>query len=237
MSEKKPYMDIESEFDPDLVYIVRKYSCEDAKWHMEHGFKDIVKKYSDLDLPKQDLIEAWKNVETGINKLADLAEVLEEYRLPAQGITIEQLFESKEELQAYLDLTTTIKEMLVKYDTAKDAIIVHYNKLASAAVILAGESNVYKELEKKEFRNKVYKTVFPTLDEGLAALKELQKKSDQANDAYTSYLLFIKNDPIISQMTSFEDSKTEPLGKRKSFSEECKIFVEEKIKEIYKENE
>jgi len=154
-------------------------------------------------------------------------------------MTLEQLSntDSTGELQAYLDLSKIVKEIMVKYAAAKDVTVAYYSKLASAAVSLAGEANVYAELEKKEFRDRVYKIVFPTLDEGLAALKELQGKTDLANHAYISYLNFMKTNPLFSQIVDIDDYETEPLGKRRSFSEECKRFTEEKIKEIYRENE
>jgi hypothetical protein len=45
MSEEKPFMDIESEFDPGLIYVVRKYSVEEAKWQMDNGGREILEKY------------------------------------------------------------------------------------------------------------------------------------------------------------------------------------------------
>lgn len=245
MSEK-PYMDIESEFDPKLMQIVRKYSLEERKWSMEHGGREILEKYPDLaseSLPVKDVIETWKNVETGINPLADLVERIEKLILPELGdIVLEQSDQKTEKIkiaQAYLSWAEILKDMLVKYTAAKDTIVAYHSRLAQTAVNLAGESNVYAELEKREFRKKVHKTVFPTLAAAIEAEKEAWGKTEQASEAYDLHLSFIKTNPVLSQeiMDRFPEYDKESLDRRKSLFQENRKFTEAKLREMYEENE
>ena len=238
MSEKKPFMDVESDFDPDLVYVVRKYSAEETKWQLEHGGRNILEKYPDLKhWYTNDIVENWKKLETGINSLAELLTLINEKVLPELGtLVLEQSGKKAEQIeraQAYLDLAKILETMLAKYALSKDAVIGFYSRLAETAVNLAGESNIYKELEKKEFRNRTYSKVFPTLDKALEETMGIWEKSDQTSDAYVTYLLFIKTNPVISSEVNLAELGEESLGRRKSLAQEQRRFAEKKIREMY----
>jgi len=238
-------MDIESDFDPSLVYIVRKYSYEERKWDMDHGGRKILERYPDLaseSLPVKDIIENWKNVETMINPLTEPVERIEEYILPQLGTLVLEQSDQKEKTeiaQAYLGWAEILKDVLIKYSTTKDVLVAHYSRLAQTAVNLAGGSNVYTELESKEFRRKVYRRVFPTLAAAIEAEKELWEKADIAREAYVSHLRFIKTNSVLSQemMHLFPEYNKESMDKRKALFQEKRKFAEEKVREIYREDE
>gem|GEM_PF-2830163 len=241
MSDNKPFMDIESDFDPDLVYVVRKYSIEETKWQMDNGGRDILEKYPDLEhWYTNDVVETWKKLETGINPLAELLTLINEKVLPELGtLVLEQSSKKAEQIeraQAYLDLANVLETMLSKYTPSKDAVVGFYSRLAETAVNLAGEPTVYKELEKKEFRYSVFRNVFPTLDKALEEARDIWEKSDQASDAYVTYLLFLKTNPVISSEVNLAELEKESLGRRKSLAQEQKRFAEKNIRKMY-ENE
>ena len=119
MSDKKPFMDIESEFGPDIIYVVRRYSIEDIKWQMTHGGQELLERYPDLEHDNIDVIASWKKLEAGINPLAETAVQIKDQVLPELGnLVLEQssnTVETMKRSQAYLDFAVVLKDMLEKY--------------------------------------------------------------------------------------------------------------------------
>jgi len=239
MSEEKPFMDIESDFDPGLIYVVRKYSVEEAKWQMDNGAQKILENYPELEhWYTGDVVENWKKLQIGINSLVSLLNQINDKVLSELGaLVLEQSDKNSRSVarnQAYLDLAKILENLLAKYDASKDAVVEHYTRLAETAVDLTREPAVYTELESKEFRNKVFRRVFPALDTALKASGDIWEKSGQASNAYASFLLFIKTNPVISAEFDMPEQE-ESFGRRKSLFEEQKRLAEKNIRKVYED--
>ncbi|MBD3304229.1 hypothetical protein GF343_03720 [Candidatus Woesearchaeota archaeon] len=235
-------MDIESDFDSSLIYVVRKYSVEEAKWQLDNGGRELLEKYPDLkNQHTGDVIENWKQLQTGINSLVNLLNQINDEVMPGLGTIVLEQSDKKtksiEWAQAYLDLAKILENLLDSYADSKDTVVEHYTMLAETAVNLAGKLNVYdvyKELESKEFRNRVYRTVFPTLATALKASVDVWEKSGQASDAYASFLLCLKTNPVISAEFDMPEQE-ESFGRRRSLFEEQKRFAEKNIRKVYED--
>ena len=239
MSEKKPFIDIESEFDPGLIYVVRKYSIEETKWQMEHGGQELLDKYPDLEHDNKDVIASWKKLEAGINPLAETAAQINEQVLPKLGsLVLGQSGNTSETItrsQAYLDFAAILTDMLEKYAASKDSVVLHHTLIAKAALNLVDESTALKKLEEKEFRDKIYKSVYPTLEAAIKSQTAAWEKVGLANHAYITYVLFLRTNPVLSKDVDMSEYEKESIGRRRSFLEEQRKLAEELTRKIYED--
>ena len=107
--------------------------------------------------------------------------------------------------------------------------------MAIQALKLANGNDIYEELEKKEFRNTLFKTVCPTYEDGLAFKQKYLEFEEKAADSYTALMETLMKIPLLKMALKESEEKPVALGRLKSFFADKKRITAELLKERYVE--